>query len=509
MVLLLVVGLAAVIIVILIAVFLSVRLGRSEDHDEPMGRSSDRGRDRPDAGDPGWRDESAPRRSPAGASSRGGPRPQAQDRRYRDGDGRRPERGQAPRPGDYDSPQRAGRYDSGPLEQPADARRPVTASSRRPGSGRDHGARRAGNGHGRPESTAALYDTGPARRPAADDFPSEPLRAADFPSGEFPSQPQPADFPSGEFPPASRSAADAPTARYRTAAPHTDEFASGPLPEADFASSEFPAADFPSAEMPAARTRPAPPKTDPGRDRSDSRRRPGKGQNAPKGRSRKRDDDDDWPSMEWDKLTDEQYWAQLSSDKPLAPAARTARPASEPRPPAGEPTRSAASRNGHARSAGQPTAPHARSRDLPGEAASPSARRRRPEAAPRREDTASRRTQPGKRHPGARRPHPAGAGPGTGPPARGHGAAARDGAGDGVPARNGTGSGTPARGGPARSGNRAASGPAPATAGGHGRAQERRTCPPPAGCHPHAPGGSAQSRDADQPGQRAGRGARR
>jgi hypothetical protein len=394
MVLLLVVGLAAVIIVILIAVFLSVRLGRSEDHDEPMGRSSDRGRDRPDAGDPGWRDESAPRRSPAGASSRGGPWPQTQDRRYRDGDGRRPERGQAPRPGDYDSPQRAGRYDSGPLEQPADARQPVTASSRRPGSGRDHGARRAGNGHGRPESTAALYDTGPARRPAADDFPSEPLRAADFPSGEFPSQPQPADFPSGEFPPASRSAADAPTARYRTAAPHTDEFASGPLPETEFASSEFPAADFPSAEMPAARTRPAPPKTDPGRDRSDSRRRPGKGQNAPKGRSRKRDDDDDWPSMEWDKLTDEQYWAQLSSDKPLAPTARSARPASEPRPPAGEPTRSAASKNGHARSAAQPTAPHARSRDLPGrKPASPEREAApAPEAAPRREDTASRRT---------------------------------------------------------------------------------------------------------------------
>jgi hypothetical protein len=93
MVLLLVVGLAAVIIVILIAVFLSVRLGRSDDHDEPMGRSSERGRGRPDADDdPGWRDERAPRRSPAGVGSpapgRGQrPRPHGQDRRYRDGDG--------------------------------------------------------------------------------------------------------------------------------------------------------------------------------------------------------------------------------------------------------------------------------------------------------------------------------------------------------------------------------------------------------------------------------------
>ena len=384
MVLLLVVGLAAVIIVVLIAVFLSMRLGRSDDHDEPMGRPSERGHGRPGADDPGWRDERAARRPPAGTGgpARGGqrPRPQAQDRRYRDGDGRRPERGPAGRPDDYDYPQRRpGRYDSGPVEQPAETKRPVAAGARRAGSGRDHSGRRAGTGPGRPEAAPALYDTGPAQRPAADDFPSEPLRAADFPSGEFPSRPQPADFPSGEFPSASQPAADVPTAGYRSAGPHTDEFASGPLPEADFASSEFPAADFPSEEMPAARTRAAPPKTDPGRDRTDSRRRPGKGQNAPKGRSRKRDDDD-WPSMEWDKLTDEQYWAHVSSDKPLAATARSAQPASEARPPAGEP-RPAASRNGHARPAArgpkpapaaQPAAAHARSRDLPGrKAASP------------------------------------------------------------------------------------------------------------------------------------------
>ena len=53
----------------------------------------------------------------------------------------------------------------------------------------------------------------------------------------------------------------------------------------------------------------------------------------------KHDDDDDWPSTEWDKLSDEQYWAELSADKPLATTARSApRPAARPRP-----SRSAAS----------------------------------------------------------------------------------------------------------------------------------------------------------------------
>ena len=43
----------------------------------------------------------------------------------------------------------------------------------------------------------------------------------------------------------------------------------------------------------------------------------------------KRDDDDDWPSSEWDKLSDEQYWAELSADKPLSTMARPpSRPAS-------------------------------------------------------------------------------------------------------------------------------------------------------------------------------------
>ena len=52
-------------------------------------------------------------------------------------------------------------------------------------------------------------------------------------------------------------------------------------------------------------------------------------------RGRHDDDDDDWPSTEWDKLSDEQYWAELSSDKPLATTARSAQssaPAPVPAP---------------------------------------------------------------------------------------------------------------------------------------------------------------------------------
>ena len=50
-----------------------------------------------------------------------------------------------------------------------------------------------------------------------------------------------------------------------------------------------------------------------------------KGRGRPS-RGRREDDDDDWPSTEWDKLSDEQYWAELSADKPLATTARSAQP---------------------------------------------------------------------------------------------------------------------------------------------------------------------------------------
>jgi hypothetical protein len=59
--------------------------------------------------------------------------------------------------------------------------------------------------------------------------------------------------------------------------------------------------------------------------------KPSKQRNQPKSRgkaSRKHDDDEnDWPSTEWDKLSDVEYWAELSADKPLATTARTAQSA--------------------------------------------------------------------------------------------------------------------------------------------------------------------------------------
>ena len=143
MVLLLVVGVAAVIIVILIAVFLSVRLGRGDDHqdhDEPAGRPSERGRGRldDDDDDAGRRDTRALRRPEALAARppRSGQRtrPQTQDPRYSDAGDRRPERDPAARPNNYDRQQRRpGHYGTGPQEQRTDPRRPWPPGRRGPG----------------------------------------------------------------------------------------------------------------------------------------------------------------------------------------------------------------------------------------------------------------------------------------------------------------------------------------------------------------------------------------
>jgi hypothetical protein len=91
----------------------------------------------------------------------------------------------------------------------------------------------------------------------------------------------------------------------------------------DFGPSDsFATGDQPSVEFPAT--------VGDSRGRADSRRRPESAPASTKSRSRqrgKRDDDDDWPSSEWDKLSDEQYWAELSADKPLSSMARPSKPA--------------------------------------------------------------------------------------------------------------------------------------------------------------------------------------
>jgi FtsZ-interacting cell division protein ZipA len=138
--LLLVVGLAAVVIVILIAVFLSVRLGRGDDHEEPV-RPGTRDRGHRDDEDSRWQDADAhdSRRvmasSRTGASSRDRDEADTSASHYRGHSERRPSRDQAARgrDRDYDYPDPR---DTGPSEHPSSPRRPM-ARNGRPASGPD------------------------------------------------------------------------------------------------------------------------------------------------------------------------------------------------------------------------------------------------------------------------------------------------------------------------------------------------------------------------------------
>jgi hypothetical protein len=117
------------------------------------------------------------------------------------------------------------------------------------------------------------YDTGPQQRPATDLLP--------------------ADYPSMDFGPAGARS-------------------TGGHPSVDFPAVDYDAMDYPE-------------------DRPKPRRKAASANGKSRPRQRgKRDDDDDWPSTEWDKLSDEQYWAELSADKPLAAMAKPSRPASGP-----------------------------------------------------------------------------------------------------------------------------------------------------------------------------------
>ena len=275
---LLLVGIVAVILVILVAAFLTFRRGQDDDQDEPGSRWTVRDRVRSAGRDGHWRSPGQERRP-------------AQDHRAP----RRPEPARRPR-GYDDSPpgyaaRRAGRekrdqhgdrgYPARPAQQYADATdvadyeasraggtRTAASASRRPGG------RRQPDGYDTAGYDTALgeqlYDTGPSV-----------MGDLALP-GEH------------EFVP-----------------DHEDDSA---LTDSDV---------FPRIrdDVPPSTSREASKPQAPAKSRSRQSRN-------------KRGDDDDWPSSEWDKLSDEQYWAEMSADKPLATMARTAQPAAATAAPA-------------------------------------------------------------------------------------------------------------------------------------------------------------------------------
>jgi hypothetical protein len=243
---LLVTGLVAVIVVVLIAVFLSIRLGRADEDDEPELRPDGRARRRD------------------------------QDERWRDPDTRRVPSPNRPAGRAGSARGRAGEGDG--------------YGSRAPARERDH------QGH-----------DGAPRRPARADAPG------------YRNQPRQAV-----------AASVASRGRYDTAPP--SRRLAGDIRAPGHPSGEFPAAGYGATDEPT--------------DRREPRRKAAPAPAAGKSRSRqrgKRGDDDDWPSTEWDQLSDEQYWAELSADKPLSSMARPAKPASAPVPtaPANGSTKSA------------------------------------------------------------------------------------------------------------------------------------------------------------------------
>jgi hypothetical protein len=294
---LLVIGLVAVIVAFLVAAFFSMRRGH-DDEDEPARRPSVRDRIRGRGGDardrdPRW-DSAGSQRSPARRPGGRGPAPS-----------RRPGR-------DTRDPGRADRYDRVGYEQP----RGYEPSSRGYGERapirgydgqRGERAPSARRGARNDDATETVVQS--AARPARTRK-AAPVRTGD---DSFGTGPVTALYDTGP----SAAAADG----YATAQVNADP---------DLADSDvFPRvrADIP---RPASKARP----------RSQPKARGGRPSRS------KHDDDDDWPSTEWDKLSDEQYWAELSADKPLSTTARSAQSnsAKSSSPAAGKPGRGPAAR---------------------------------------------------------------------------------------------------------------------------------------------------------------------
>ncbi len=273
---LLVIGLVAVIVAFLVAAFFSMRRGH-DDEDEPARRPSVRDRIRGRGGDardrdPRW-DSAAPQRSSARRPGGRGPAPS-----------RRPSR-------DTRDADRADRYDRAGYEQPRgyepssrgygerapirgyDGQRSERAPSARRGGRNDDATETVVQSVARP---ARARPATPARRPGDDSFGTGPVTAL---------------YDTG---PSAAAVGDYATAQVNADPDLTD-------------SDVFPRvrADIP---QPASKARP----------RSQPKTRGSRPSRS------KHDDDDDWPSTEWDQLSDEQYWAELSADKPLSTTARSA-----------------------------------------------------------------------------------------------------------------------------------------------------------------------------------------
>ena len=359
--LLLVIGLVAVIIAILVAVFLSMRRGQDDDERDGRPTVRDRVRGRGRGRDARWDSEPAEDRAPRHPAGRGSGLSRrlaaesrgygSQDRGYEPAD-YNASRGHEPSPRGYDGQR-------GERAQPT---------------------RRGGRYDKVPEAVG--HPAARAPRAATSASAARGGRGAGFDTG-----PGAALYDTGP----SAAAADDLTAVHINADP-------------DLADSDV----FPRVRADIPRPDNKPPASKP-RQRSQP-----KGRGRPS-RGRHDDDDDDWPSTEWDKLSDEQYWAELSADKPLATTARSAQPNTTAKP-----AQAAAAPKG-----GRSTAPPATSRSAtsrsaaprtPSEPAEDRAADRRPDrgrpAVPRRPGTPQPGTpQPGTPQPGT--PQPGTPQPGT------------------------------------------------------------------------------------------------
>ena len=260
---LLVIGLVAVIIVVLVGIFLTRR--RRDDDDEPGGRQTVRDRLSSRGRDGRLRTDPRMARKPAERGPAPSRRPAGEPRGYGG-----PGRGYEP----------AG-FDQSRGYEPS----PRGYGERAPGSRDDQrteripAARRDGRYQDTPEPATAVG----ARASRAATAPRRGGVGTDTGPGN---------------------------ALYDTGPGAADLTATRISADPDLADSDV----FPRvrAEIPEAEAKPRP------KNQAKGRGRPSRGRHD--------DDDDDWPSTEWDKLSDEQYWAELSADKPLATTARSAQP---------------------------------------------------------------------------------------------------------------------------------------------------------------------------------------